>query len=324
MKGLRLYTADNCKNCDPTGFVLEGRADDASPWVPLGDGDFEGVSGGLDRNPTGLDISSTYESGDTSLTFVEIDFPTNSEVFYEYRVTFPGTRSPTSHSLRFAELEVPGMLIPPEPSTSPTPVPTISPTDNPTASPTTSPSANPTAELPAGGTLVANILDGDTFTNFGCNNVGKPWRSSDGTTTKYFCDRTGMHNFTTGIIATSTTGQLTIPKEFRVYAANACKSCDPEFYTLEGRTDATSEWVEVSSGYLPWAFTPNAELLRNDQGLTISSSYASADPNLAFTNVHFHGHSEPYLDYRMTFVTRSATVNTFQFGAMEIAGMVLP
>ena len=123
-----------------------------------------------------------------------------------------------------------------------------------------------------------------TFTNFGCVNTGAPWKSSDGTTNKvgsaldvtyfvvcsfhlvlmyasiyawffvnnqYWCDRTGMHDYTTGIIASSSTGQLSIPKEFRIYAANGCKNCFPASYSLEGRVDAASAWVEIASGDFP-------------------------------------------------------------------------
>jgi predicted nucleic-acid-binding Zn-ribbon protein len=329
-KSIRVYSSNSCKNCDPVAYILESRLSTTDSWTEVGAGALPWTNenvlwSDLLRNDQGLQINSTYESGDENLYYTEVHFHGHSEEFLEYKVTFAQTRNPTQTGVSLAELEITGMLMPPDPTTSPTLSPSLSPTKSPTQSPSMSPSNNPTAELPADGTLVANILAGDTFTNFGCVNVGAPWKSSDGSTNKYYCDRTGMHNFTTGIIATSTTGQQTIPKELRVYAANGCKNCDPEFYTLEGRATATSDWVEVASGYLPWAFTPRSEWLRNDQGLTVNSSYSSGDPILSYTNVHFHGHSEPYLDYKMTFATRNEdTGNTFQFGEIEIAGMILP
>ena len=185
VKALRLYTAENCMNCDPTEFILEGRNGDTSPWIHIREGEFPGIAGGLDRNPVDLQINSTYASGDTDLSFVEVHFHTNIDAYFEYRVSFPTTRGPTSNNLRFAELEVPGMLLPPEPSASPTPAPSTSPTKEPSGSPTLAPTGNPTAELPDG-TLVNNILAGSTLTNFGCVNTGtgNNLKASDSTTNK--------------------------------------------------------------------------------------------------------------------------------------------
>ena len=46
-----------------------------------------------------------------------------------------------------------------------------------------------------------------------------------------------------GLIITPAHGQLTIPKGFRLYPANACYSCDPLTYILEGRLNNTAPWI---------------------------------------------------------------------------------
>lgn len=134
-----------------------------------------------------------------------------------------------------------------------------------------------------------------------------------------------MHNYTTGIIASPATGQLTIAKEFRMYASNTCKNCDVVSYLFEGRASTTSAWVEIASGNLPWIDIPSSDNGRNGQQLDIISSYASPDPNLYSTSVHYHSHSVPYLDYRVTYVeTRDPDENSLQYAEIEIPGMVLP
>ena len=61
-------------------------------------------------------------------------------------------------------------------------------------------------------------------------------------------------------------------------------------YTLEGRVDPESEWVQIHSGDLPWKAktlpTRNSVL-----GLDVSSSYASGDNSLSFTEVSFYDHN---------------------------------
>jgi hypothetical protein len=211
------------------------------------------------------------------------------------------------------------MLLPPEPSASPTPAPSITPTKGPSGSPSASPTENPTADLPDDGSLVTDILDGASATQFGCANDAKTWKAIDGTTKKFWCDRTGMHNISTGIIFIPNHGQLTIPKALRLYPANGCKTCDPKDFILEGRTNSTGPWVEIETAVLPSIDG------RNPHGTPVdASTYANADPNLASTEVHFHGHSIPYLDYKLTVVTKSPGSNTLQVGEFEMPGMMLP
>lgn len=184
-----------------------------------------------------------------------------------------------------------------------------------------SPSANPTADLPDDGWLIPNILEGSSGADFGCTNDAKVWKAFDKSTTKYQCDRTGMHYSTVGFITTPQHGQLTIPKALRLYTANSCSSCDPLGFTLEGRMDAAASWDQIASGEWPGI----AEGLgRNDRDLPINSTYENGDTDFTFTTVHFHGHSAPYLEYKLTFQLRSETTNWFQFAELEMPGMLLP
>ena len=84
-----------------------------------------------------MTINSSYESGDTTHNFMEVKYPSNGAICYQYKLSFPDIRVSTYSSMKFAELELPGALLPPQPSTSPTPVPSVSPTNKPSTSPLT-------------------------------------------------------------------------------------------------------------------------------------------------------------------------------------------
>lgn len=86
-------------------------------------------------NETENVISGTYESGDTNHNFMEVQFPSNAAEYLEYRVSFPTTRDATATQLKFSLIELPGMLLPPEPSATPTLAPSTSPTISPSHSP---------------------------------------------------------------------------------------------------------------------------------------------------------------------------------------------
>ena len=63
------------------------------------------------RNPLGLAISSTYESGDDNTYFTEVKFYGHDIPFFEYKIEFTETRSSESMAVQSAELELPGLLI---------------------------------------------------------------------------------------------------------------------------------------------------------------------------------------------------------------------
>jgi hypothetical protein len=145
VKSLRVYAHNNCPNCDAVTYRVEGRVDSGDAWVEIGGGSLPWVDTVPDRNPRWLDINSSYESGDASLTFTEVLFPTNDQAFAEYKLSFHQTRDPNAAYLQFSEVELPGEMVggftaPPTPTavtSQPTPQPTVvtsQPTGNPTAS----------------------------------------------------------------------------------------------------------------------------------------------------------------------------------------------
>merc|ERR1719232_1364233 len=228
------------------------------------------------------------------------------------------------------------------PTSIPTESPSFSPTKNPTTSPTSvpseapssmpsdAPSDIPTADLPDDGVLVANLFGPEShIENFGCLWPGNLHRTFNGNTNRYNCERTGLTNVPAGIIIGPEPGAyvgLTIIKGFRVYAPSNCKACDVVSYIMEGRISPESPWVEMHRGDLPWkglSFNDDA-LDRNPEGLTITSTYAGADPNLVSTEVWFHGHSGAFLEYKLTFDTRTPGNNRMGWAALELPGMVIP
>lgn len=91
-KGLRFYPANKCKDCDPLTYTFEGRVNATLPWILIASGEIPGVADGLDRNLGALPISSTYESGDLSLSYASIKYHTSGDSYLEYRLSFPQSR----------------------------------------------------------------------------------------------------------------------------------------------------------------------------------------------------------------------------------------
>jgi hypothetical protein len=319
-KALRLYPS-TCKGCDPIAFTLQGRVDPNSPWIEIDSSEIPDMADGPPRNAQGLSIASTYESGDTNHTFKTVHFHSHSAAFLEYNLTFV-QKNPSKSSFQVAEIEIPGMLIPAAPTTSPTLSPSGSPTKKPSVSPSTSPTDNPTADLPDNGVLVNTIFSvGSPVENFGCNNTHKNANAIDGKTSKYLCDRDGYHDVSNGIIVSPSHAQMSIAKKLRIYAQNNCNNCDPVSYTLAGRVDFNSEWVDIAAGNFDWIDAP---LSRNDQHLQITSTYEHGDGNHSFTEVEFHSNSAAYLEYKLTFVSRNPNQWAVQFSEVELPGMLLP
>lgn len=111
VKQFRLYSHNNCGNCDVVSYILEGRATTSSGWVEIGSGDLPWKETGAGRNSRGLPIVSTFESGDPNLVFTQISYPSNTASYSEYRVSFTETRDPTSSLLQFSELELAGYIL---------------------------------------------------------------------------------------------------------------------------------------------------------------------------------------------------------------------
>jgi len=142
VNSLRVYAHNNCPNCDAVTYRVEGRVDSGNAWVDIGSGSLPWFDTVPIRNSRWLDISSSYESGDTALNFTEVSFPTNDQAFAEYKLSFDQTREPNAAYLQFSEVELPGTLVggytaPPTAVTSqPTPQPTV--VSQPTGTPTSS------------------------------------------------------------------------------------------------------------------------------------------------------------------------------------------
>lgn len=165
-KKLRIYTHNNCPNCDAVSYILSGRVSSSSVWVEIDSGDLPWrYESAYSRNSRGLLIdASTYESGDTRRTFTEVDITSNNVAYLEYKVQFPEIRSGDAGSVQTSEIELPGYKIlsegpvTPQPQTpsptsaSPTSAepttakPSLSPSDKPVTAPPTSsdPSVQPT------------------------------------------------------------------------------------------------------------------------------------------------------------------------------------
>lgn len=108
-KEMRLYTANNCPDCDCVEYKLEGRVDSASSWQEIGSGNVPWTS--TRRNARGLNIISTFESGDDSLTYAAVDFPGSSVAYLDYKFTCIRTRGELVSKLMLGSLELAGYLL---------------------------------------------------------------------------------------------------------------------------------------------------------------------------------------------------------------------
>lgn len=295
---LRVYAHNNCNKCDAVSYILSGRVDANSPWEEIGSGDLPWRTYTPGRNNRGLSISSTYESADPALVSTEVSFSSNTAAYLDYKVVFPEIRDNSGAAIQAAEIELPGFLIAPSPTLSPTESPVVS--------------------LPDDGQLVNTIFgDGSTYTAFGCTN-GVNDNAIDGTTGKFACyiPETGPY----GIILTPGHGRLSVATSVRVYSHNNCPNCDAVAYILEGRVDSSSPWVEIGSGNFPWIDpTPG----RNPRGVTINSTWESPDPNLVSTEVFFSSNGADYLEYKLTFTaSRDPNASHIQLAEIELPGFV--
>ena len=201
-----------------------------------------------------------------------------------------------------------------------------SPTKKPTLSPSLSPSENPTTDLPDDGEYVNTIFDaGSPVSSFGCSSTQthRNKYAIDGTTGKFICDRNGYKDVPNGIIVSPSHSQMSIAKKLRIYAPNSRNNCDPVEFTLAGRVDSSSAWVDIGEGDLGHPWVDQAQP-RIDQWLDMTSTYGSGDDSRTFTEVEFHSNSEAYLEYKLSFVTRDVNQWAVMFAEVELPGMLLP
>lgn len=293
-KKLRVYAHNNCGNCDVVSYIVSGRADASSDWVEISGGDLPWRFTSPGRNSRGLPIASTFESADTRRVFTEVDFSSNNAVFYEYKVVFPEVRN--NGNPQWAEVELPGFLISPDPTVTPT--------------------SSPVSADPENGVRVATILTkGSAITNFGCSNAPNN-NAIDLTTEKYLCATIGGFN---GLIFTPSHAKLSVVKALRHYAHNNNPQSDPMSYILEGRVSAISEWVVIGEGDYPWV-----DDTRNSRGQTVESTFESGDTKLNFIEIGFPSNSAPFLEYKVTWTsTREANYKYCQLGEFELPGFLL-
>lgn len=200
--------------------------------------------------------------------------------------------------MQFSEIDLPGFLISPDP--------------------TVSPSLSPTVTLPAGGTPVNNIFDtASVGVTVGCTSSydSTKTRAFDGTTAKFICFKSPPE--LPGIVVTPSHGKMSVANSLRVYTQNNCPNCDAVAYKVQGRVG--ENWVLISEGDLPSkAVTPG----RNAKGLTIASTYESGDTALSFVEVFFPSNSEQYLEYLVQFPETRDPNSYLQVAEIELVGNV--
>jgi len=325
-KKVRIYAGDAGTGLDPIGVMLEGRINPEAQWEEIGSGDLE-YSNNNARNErsSALYVESTYEIGDVNYTYAEVNFPSNNKVYSDYKVSFSATRNYGSSRLQFAELEIPGLLLPPPPTPPPTLSPSESPTKSPTAHPTPAPTPHPTAAVADSAQAVNTVLYPGSVQSFGCSRTVRAGDAISPTTEKFFCDHLDMPTtqdgyWVDGLIISPAHGKLSVAKDLRLYTHNNCVNCDCVEYLLEGRVDATSAWEEIGSGDFPWK---EASICRNDRGLPINSTFESGDTDRCYDSVGYPSHSTPYLDYKYTCLRTRGKHRYHQLGRIELAGFIL-
>jgi hypothetical protein len=149
---LRVYANVDCEDCDPISYSIVGVSSNSSYLRRLAETTIAtGVlpwagEENVPRNPPNVSIISSFQSGDTSLSFTEVEFQ-NQLAFNDYIVTFADNRQPGT-DLIVGEVELVGILY--EPTNAPTFGPTSKPSQQPTSkSPTRKPTANPVTSQPS-------------------------------------------------------------------------------------------------------------------------------------------------------------------------------
>lgn len=86
------------------------------------------------------------------------------------------------------------------------------------------------------GSYVSSVLDASAaIASLNCDDVTDPSLAVDGTTYKYFCDRTNYANTTPGMIASPSHGQLSIVNGLRLYNPSNGPQDDPTDFKFQGR-----------------------------------------------------------------------------------------
>lgn len=110
VRGIRLYSANDAPERDPSSFLLEGAATANGPFTVIYGSTITLPGGGANRNPGGEEINPNVHD------YAEVLFA-NAVSYSAYRVTFPTLRDASgANSMQIGEVELLGTIIP-EPTT---------------------------------------------------------------------------------------------------------------------------------------------------------------------------------------------------------------
>ncbi|EJK75551.1 hypothetical protein THAOC_02724, partial [Thalassiosira oceanica] len=178
-------------------------------------------------------------------------------------------------------------------------------------------------------TPVASVIGPSTSLEaVGCNpNIAlAPTRANrnlrDGRISDFQCSRNGA--FPPKLILTqSSPSRVT---GIRVYASTGDPSNDPVNYSIEGRVDSSSSWVEISSGDFDSAWMSDTVVPQRNT-LTpnpdIDSTRTEGDSSKSFGYANFRN-IEWYLDYRVTFKRNRFDNDDEEYNEFLISELELP
>ena len=109
-KELRIYTHNNCANCDCVEYLLEGRVNGTSPFEEIGSGEFPWKNQAICRNARGLPINSSFESGDNERCYESVHYPSHSTPYLDYKYTCLRTRGNHRYH-QIGSLELAGYIL---------------------------------------------------------------------------------------------------------------------------------------------------------------------------------------------------------------------
>ena len=177
---------------------------------------------------------------------------------------------------------------------------------------------------------VASVIGPSTsLTAVGCNpNAGPPslvdTNLRDGRISDFRCLRDSAA-FPPELILTQ--GSPTRVTGIRVYASTSDPSNDPVTYSIEGRVDSSSSWVEISSGDFDsaWmsdtAVPPRNTLTPNPD---IDSTRTDGDSGKSFGYADFRRNREWYRDYRVIFTRNRFDSDDEEYNQFVISELELP
>lgn len=106
-----MYSSNVNADKDPVRVLLQGRVDATSSWVRIFNENLPWKDTSPGRNVQGLTIDSTYSSPDTNLVFTSVPID-NVVAYLDYRVLIRQTRNTAATEYFFADIEIPGEIMP--------------------------------------------------------------------------------------------------------------------------------------------------------------------------------------------------------------------